>query len=153
MTIDRWQIISELCESEGVELFELEQSGNILRVYIHQPDGSGIQHTHCAGVSHKILNHAEVEQILPGNTVLEVSSPGVNRKLSRPEHFRGAVGERVKVSFRQEDGKKTSVTGVLKTVDAGALIIEAAPEKKKEVEHFTIPLSAIVESRVDFLFK
>jgi ribosome maturation factor RimP len=158
MSIDRWQIISQMCKSEGIELFELEQSGNILRVYIHQPDGSGIQHAHCAGVSNKILNHVEVEKILPGSMLLEVSSPGVNRKLTRTEHFVGAIGERVKVSFRQEDGKKVSVIGILKAANDSLLTIDSRSDKKKSdkseaEQQIMIPLSAVVESRVDFLFK
>ena len=151
MSIDRWSIISEMCQAEGVELFDLEQSGNILRAYIHHPDG--IQHAHCAGVSNRILNHTEVEKILPGSMLLEVSSPGVNRKLTRPEHFQGAVGERVKISYRHEDGKKISIIGLLKKVDGERLVVETSQEKKKLVEEISIPRQSVVDSRVDFLFK
>lgn len=144
-------LLDEICRAEGVTLFEVEGfSSGTLRVFIHRREG-GIQHTHCAGVSHRILNHPRVEEMLPGNTLLEVSSPGINRKLSRPEHYSDAVGERVRVSFRNEQGAKTTVTGSLEHFDGETLRLHSV-EGKKNAEHL-IPIRAIHEAKVDFLFE
>ena len=62
---------------------------------------TGVSISDCALVSRAILNLPESEDILPGNTVLEVSSPGVNRRLSLRKHFEQAVGERIKVTFNE----------------------------------------------------
>lgn len=151
-----WTILDELCSKEGVALFDIEvpqlRTTGILRVYISRSKGDGgIQHEHCAGVSHSILNHPQVEEILPGNVTLEVSSPGINRKLSRSEHFSDAVGERVRVSFRTEEGKKTTITGDLKKFD-GEVLHVLTDEGKKSTD-CSIPISSVQEARVDFLFK
>ena len=154
----KWNLLSQICASEGVELFDIEgTNGGVLRVYItlsSNASGNGsVQHSHCSAVSNKILNHAEVEQLLPGNTILEVSSPGVNRKLTRPEHFRPAIGERVKIAFKDEQGKKTSVIGQLSDVTEDKVVVVSEPKPK---EKMTVPVhilrSQIVEAKVDFKF-
>ena len=154
-TFNRWELVSQLCQLEGVTLFEMELVGGILKVFIEKKEG-GIQHTHCAGLSNRILNHTEVEKILPGPTILEVSSPGVNRKLTRPDHFTGAIGERVKISYRNSgENKKISVVGILTTFENGTLVLETSKEKKKELqtERIEIPFTTVTDAKVDFLFK
>lgn len=154
-----WDLLSEMCDAEGVALFDIEvpgiPTGGVLRVYIHVPGDSGVQHTHCAAVSTKILNHAKVEEILPGSTTLEVSSPGINRKLTRAEHFEGAVGERVKLSYRSPaDQKKTTVTGTLSAFDGSQVhITPEATLKKDAAEIIAVPLQSVQEARIDFLFE
>lgn len=145
------ETLEEICAAEGVTLFEVEgMSSPTLRVFIHRREG-GIQHTQCAGVSHRILNHPRVEEILPGNMLLEVSSPGINRKLTKPEHYSEAVGERIRVSFRNELGQKTTVTGNLEQFDGEVLMLHCVEGKK--ISDHAISLQNVQEAKVDFLFE
>ena len=72
----------------------------------------------CAEVSRAILRMPDVEELLPGNTLLEVSSPGINRRLSLRDHFEGAISERVKVTYETEERGSRTVRGVLESVRA-----------------------------------
>jgi ribosome maturation factor RimP len=81
---------------------------------------------------------------------LEVSSPGVNRTLRLPVHFSGAVGERVRLKFRNAQSSYQVVTGQLRAVTDGILEVEV--EEKKLKETLSIPLAEVKEARVDFKF-
>jgi ribosome maturation factor RimP len=127
-----------------------------LRVFLCQADGSaqGIDLQACTRVAKRINDLPNVEELMPGDSTLEVSSPGINRRLSRAEHFKGAVGERVRVTFkRMEDGapKKDTVRGQLLSFDGERLEIER--DEKKGGGRETVELSSIQEARVDFPFK
>jgi ribosome maturation factor RimP len=155
----KWNLLSQICSQEGVALFDIEgTNGGVLRVYITLPEktdaqNNSVQHSHCSAVSNRILNHRQVEELLPGNTILEVSSPGVNRKLTRPEHFGSAIGERVKIAYKDEQGKKTSVIGKLSDVTEDKLVVASEPKsKEKTAVPVQILRSQVVEAKVDFKF-
>ncbi|MFN4896134.1 MAG: ribosome maturation factor RimP [Pseudomonadota bacterium] len=114
-----------------------------------QIERGGISFEDCVRVSKRILDLDEQQEIIPGNCTLEVSSPGINRKLRLPDHFSGAVGERVKVKFRSgEAGSTVVVNGVIR--EASLESIRLQPEGKEE--SVQIPLDQIKEARVDFKF-
>jgi ribosome maturation factor RimP len=159
-----WNAVESIVKGEGLELFDLEvpsgRSG-VLRVFISRPStqesaadattasSAGVQHHHCVSVSKKILDLPNIEDILPGEHLIEVSSPGVNRKLSRPEHYRGAVGERVRLKFRNEDGKHLVVFGKLIACEGGNVSVE---DEETQAQR-NVPLSDVQQARVDFLFE
>lgn len=110
----------------GYELVELEYKPRggqgLLRAYIDAPDGVGLDD--CAKVSRRISALLDVEDPIPGSYELEVSSPGFNRPLRTPEHFRQAAGETVKVQLvRPLDGRRR-FKGLLRAVDRDALRLE-----------------------------
>lgn len=162
-----WNMIGSVTLEEGVELFDLDMpseggQGGVLRVYItrtrpsHQGSEdtptthrTGVTFEDCVKVSKKLLDIDEREGIIPENCTLEVSSPGVNRRLRRPEHFVGAIGERVRVKFRDSTTQATQVVlGELQSVSDGVGVIES--EGKKERVAFNI--LDVKEARVDFKF-
>ena len=107
----------------------------------------------CVRVSKRLLDIDESDGLIPDNCLLEVSSPGVNRRLRRVEHFEGAIGERVRVKFRGENnsGDKTSqtVTGLLRSVIGETLEIDGE-EKSGAV---SVSLCDVKEARIDFKFE
>lgn len=110
----------------GYELVELEFKGRsgtgLLRVYIDGADGVGLED--CAKVSHRIGAVLDVEDPIPGQYELEVSSPGFNRPLRTLAHYRHAVGEPVKIQLvRPLDGRRR-FKGPLRAVDQHALRVE-----------------------------
>jgi ribosome maturation factor RimP len=120
---------------------DASEAGEVSRV--------GISFEDCVRVSKRILDLDEQQELIPGNCTLEVSSPGINRKLRLPEHFKGALGERIKVKFRSpESGATVVMNGTVRGASDQLVLVEG--EGKKEM--VSIPLSEIKEARVDFKF-
>lgn len=80
-----------------------------------------------------------------GSFLLEVSSPGIERTLRRPEHYAGAIGELVSVKFHTEQGPRR-VRGTLQAID-GDTIVVASEDDDTDVE---IVLSAVTQARTIF---
>jgi ribosome maturation factor RimP len=96
------RLLEPTVESLGFELADLElriggKSG-VVRIFIDSPEGIGLKD--CEAVSRSVSALLDVEDPLPGHYVLEVSSPGLDRKLTKPEHFRRFVGQEVRVQMR-----------------------------------------------------
>lgn len=95
-------------EALGYELLDLEWvtgQRSVLRVYLDAP--GGVQVEDCEQVSHYVSGVLDVEDPVPGQYVLEVSSPGLDRPLVRPEHFRRFVGHEVQVEILEPlDGRR-----------------------------------------------
>ena len=166
-----WRMISEVATSEGVELFDIEfprdggasaRSG-VVRVYITKSsdavaEGSeesserrgSVTFDDCVRVTKRLLDIDEQNAFVPASCVLEVSSPGINRTLRLPVHFSGAVGERIRIKFRNADGAYQVVTGLLLSCNDGVLEFEA--EDKKQKEKLVVRLNDAKEARVDFKF-
>ncbi|MBD3179720.1 MAG: ribosome maturation factor [Candidatus Latescibacteria bacterium] len=107
-------LIKEEVESLGYEMVKtmlrLESRRKFIRVYIDRPDG-GVTLDDCVEVTRALGFVLEDLERLSGGYKLEVSSPGFNRPLVKPEHFRRFAGERAKVVFLDEGGSKKSLTG------------------------------------------
>ena len=128
----------------------ISEDGTVLRAEVLR---TGVLFEECVRVSKRLLDIDESDGLIPDNCLLEVSSPGVNRRLRRVEHFVGAIGERVRVKFRGENnsGDKTSqtVTGLLRSVIGETLEIDGE-EKSGAV---SVSLCDVKEARIDFKFE
>jgi ribosome maturation factor RimP len=80
-----------------------------------------------------------------GSFLLEVSSPGVERTLRRPEHYAGAIGELVSVKFHTEQGPRR-VRGTLQSSDADHLVVDAEDDDTQ----IEIALPAVTQARTVF---
>ena len=97
---DRARTVAEpLIAAEGLELVDVEyvreHSGWILRLFIDKEGGVGIED--CTQASHAVETALDVEDFIPHEYQLEVSSPGLNRPLTRPKHYQRATGQKVRV--------------------------------------------------------
>jgi ribosome maturation factor RimP len=110
---------------------------------------TGISLEQCSRVSKRILDIDESDGIIPEGCDLEVSSPGINRRLRRLDHFTGAVGERVRVKFRSEKNTNQVVTGVLEGVSGDVLQIKG----EDQGQTVAVQLGDVKEARVDFRFE
>jgi len=150
MTADELAVLLEpTVERLGYELSDLEVrlggKGGLIRIFIDKPEGIGL--ADCEKVSEAVSALLDVEDPVPGNYNLEVSSPGLDRKLTKVEHFQRFTGEVVKVRTRfpvegrrrfrgklmsaNEDGIVVEVDGqlhslALATIDTARLVPEAA---------------------------
>ncbi len=123
----------------GYELVGIEhiQSGTpVLRVYIEQAEGVSVDD--CARVSHQISGILDVEDPIPGNYALEVSSPGVERPLFRSEHYERFTGERIHLQTRCPDvlSGRRKYKGVIMACEAGVvrLLLDDGEEESFPVE-------------------
>jgi len=86
-------------ESLGAKLYDIvivkENDRNIFRVVVTSVDGINLDK--CAEISRMISPILDVEEPMSGVYNLEVSSPGIERKLKKKEHFMGSIGELVKI--------------------------------------------------------
>lgn len=145
------QYIEEIVNQEGFSIYDIEYPNSsvsgVLRVYIFSKDKT-VMVSDCSTISRRIANLPEYEDIVSGNVVLEISSPGINRNLRTKEHFFGAVCERVKLKLRNTQENKKSFLGVLKKIDGDVLTILDEALKKEVL----IKYDDIVSARIDFDF-
>ena len=96
------QILEPAVAGLGFELADLEvrvgRGRGLLRLFIDSP--AGITLENCEAVSRQVSHVLDVEDPLPGNYHLEVSSPGLDRRLVKPAHFDRFVGSTVQVRVR-----------------------------------------------------
>jgi ribosome maturation factor RimP len=136
-TVDRIKEIAErVASSGGFEVVEVELQGSgkarRLRVFIDKPQG--VTHEDCANYSREIGTILDVEDAVPGGSyVLEVSSPGLDRKLLKPADFERFQGSLVKFSTHQAIEGNRHFQGRLVQFDGGELTVdlEVAGGKKK----------------------
>lgn len=118
----------------SVEVLALERSGpEGLRLFIDSPDGVDL------GLCERVTGHL---RDLLEEWSLEVSSPGPERPLSKPEHFRRFIGRKVRVRTSEEIGGRRSFTGTLADAGDSEVAVEA-PEGRVE-----IPLVAVHRSNL-----
>lgn len=91
-------LVERVVRSEGLELYDLKFDRSCLRVYVEGRDGVTVEK--CRELSQLLSQALDDADPIPGPYRLEVSSPGVECHLSRPEHFRRALGAQVRVVTR-----------------------------------------------------
>jgi ribosome maturation factor RimP len=134
LEIERVQQIAErVAASSGLELVEVEFRGGgksrMLRIFIDKP--GGVTHADCANLSREVSTILDVEDVVPGSYLLEVSSPGLDRKLSRPADFERFTGSRVKIMTREPVNGNRHFDGRLQSFQDGRLTLELTVPKKK----------------------
>ena len=94
-----WEIAEPLVTHEGLEIvdveFRRENRGMVLRLYLDREGGVNLDDL--SRVSRQLGDLLDVHDAVPGSYTLECSSPGINRRLRRPDHFRRYIGQRVRV--------------------------------------------------------
>ncbi len=127
-------IVERVGASSGLEVVEVEMRGGgkarMLRIYIDKP--GGVTHEDCANLSREVGTILDVEDAIPGGSyVLEVSSPGLDRKLSRPADYQRFTGSRVKVTTRNPVNGNRHFEGRLESFQGGLLTLDVSPAPKK----------------------
>ena len=125
------EIAHRVAESEGMELVEVEVKGGgvhrLVRISIDKPDG--VTHGDCELVSHQVGTILDVEDIIPVGYTLEVSSPGVERKLLKPLDYERFQGKKAKITLRDPVEGRRNWDGTLAGLDNGVVLLEVAPGK------------------------
>ena len=129
------EIAERVAASDGFEIVDLELRGGgksrMLRVFLDKPEG--ITHEDCASFSREFGTLLDVEDVVPGASyVLEVSSPGLDRRLTRARDFERFVGSRVKVMTREPVHGNRHFEGRLESFQDGHLTLDASVVRKKK---------------------
>jgi ribosome maturation factor RimP len=125
------EIAERVAASEGIEVVDIELLGGgnfrVLRIFIDKPEG--VSHADCEFISKDVGTILDVEDVMPGSYTLEVSSPGVERKLSKPRDFERFTGQKVKIKLRDPLENQRNWEGTLAGFSDGIITIEPAPGK------------------------
>lgn len=142
--MDLKNLIEPTIEQLGYELSDLELPiggrDGVLRVFIDKPEGIAVED--CEVVSRQLSAILDVEDPLPGHYTLEVSSPGLDRKLTKPEHFQRFTGETIRVKLRFPLDGRRNFRGALRTADDEKIEVEV------DGELHSLQLSTIESARL-----
>ncbi len=129
------RLIEPVVTDAGFDLYDVQQHGTTLQVLITATASTALDTTTLSQISRALSHTLDEHDPLPGKYTLEVSSPGLERKLIRPDHFIGAIGETVTVKLTQQrvmaanQAPTRRVDGVLLAADQSGIAISlpAAP--------------------------
>lgn len=125
------ELLEPSLKALGFELVDLDVRvgrNGLLRLYIDKADG--VMLADCEFVSKQIGALLDVEDPLPGAYTLEVSSPGLDRRLRTPEHFERFSGDRVRIELKRAVSGRKRFKGVLLGIDEhDTIAVEVDGEK------------------------
>lgn len=144
-------LVDPAIEGAGFELVEVElvseRGSLILRLYIDtippSTKDSGVSVEHCAEVSRLVGEIAAVDEAIDGTYTLEVSSPGLFRALTKPEHFDRVLGQRVKVKTFEKIQNRRVFTGLLSGRQAREIVVNV------DGADFTIALDRVAKANLE----
>jgi len=152
------QIAERVAASSGLEVVDVEFLGGgkarMLRVFLDKPPAGdnalgGVTHEDCANFSREFGTILDVENAVPGGSyTLEVSSPGLDRKLTRPAEFARFVGSRMKVTTKQPLNNNRFFEGRLKGFQDGRLTLDLSVASKKSRKR----MGAAAEQKIEIEF-
>jgi ribosome maturation factor RimP len=131
------EIAERVADPEGIEIVDVQLlgagRGRLLRIYIDRPGPAspesphGVSHADCEFISHQVGTILDIEDVIPGDSyTLEVSSPGLERKLSKARDFERFVGQKAKVVLREPVENQRSWEGKLAGISEGLVTLEVA---------------------------
>jgi len=113
------------CDAELYDIVTTkEHTNNIYRILVTQKGGISLDK--CAEISRMISPILDIDEPMNGNYTLEVSSPGIERKLRNPKHFMASIGEKVRI----KDFNKEITKGELLTANDSDITIKIDKEEK-----------------------
>ena len=146
------QAAERVARSEGLEVFDVEWKigkQRFLRVYLDRlpgpdnPEGLGVSHNDCQRVSEQLGVILDVEDLVPGpGYILEVSSPGLDRKLIKPGDYERFVGRRAKIWLNEPVDDRKFLEARLAGYADGVVKLAV---KDREI---TVPYSAIQKANL-----
>ena len=138
------KLLEPAVERLGYELADLEAKlggrTGVIRIFIDQPDGIDLED--CEKVSLAVSALLDIEDPLPGQYTLEVSSPGLDRKLTKNAHFQRFMGQIVKVQMRFPIEGRKRFRGALMSSNDENIVVEV------DGESHSLPIATIDTARL-----
>jgi ribosome maturation factor RimP len=118
-------LVAPIVADLGLDLYDLEFGAGLLKITVDTPPGSpgGVDVdslSQCTRLVSRELDHSDP---IPGHYTLEVTSPGLERTLRTPHHFRREVGKTVNVRLRDVSNESRRVSGVLVSADDQGVVL------------------------------
>src|SRR5277367_5276311 len=134
------QIAGRVGDREGIEIVEVELKGagrnQLLRVLIDKP--AGVTHADCELISQQVGEALDAEDVVPGHYTLEVSSPGVERKLKKLADYQRFQGQLARLVLREPVESQKFIEGRLAGTEESDVVVDVAGGKR-----LRIPMAAI----------
>jgi ribosome maturation factor RimP len=151
-TIDKAKgLLEPLLEAEGYELLDVEyrqESGRwVLRLFADKPGGVDLED--CVHLTSVVGPFLDVEDIIPQEYSLELSSPGVNRPLTKSRHFVQVLGKKIRVKAKKPQGKPPRQVWKGRLVDVSEVAVELDIEA---VGKMWIAFSEIAKANLEYEF-
>jgi len=142
------EFLEPTIEDLGYELVWIEMANQdkhkILRIYIDAP--GGIQVDDCETVSRQISVLLDVEDPMNTEYFLEVSSPGLDRPLVKPDHFKQFLGDQARIIMHTHVLGRRKFTGQMVEADDNAVVVEM------DGESFELPYKNMDSARLEPVF-
>jgi ribosome maturation factor RimP len=163
------EIAERVADPEGIEVVDVQLlgagRGRLLRIFIDRVAGSprpgsgqapedrqlGVSHADCEFISHQVGTILDIEDVIPGDSyTLEVSSPGLERKLSKAKDFERFVGQKAKVVLREPLENQRSWEGKLAGISGGVVALEIVALKPAVARVIHFPLDQVQKANLKF---
>ncbi len=145
-----YELIAPVVEAEGLEIVRLQlghQKRSVLQIMIERMDKPGVTVGDCQKVSRMVSRLLDVEDPLPDAYILEVSSPGLDRPLTKIEHFKTFIGEKVHLKTLSSYDGQSSFRGKLIAIEENQDIVLSGNVNGEDVE-LHIPFQDIDAARI-----
>src|SRR5438874_10388560 len=141
--------IDKIVSSEGLELVHIDyhRQGRSFLLRVDIDKEGGVTLTDCEGVSQQISAFLDVEDVVPAEYELQVSSPGLDRKFYKDSDYRKFLGRLVRVKTSKPIRGLHVIVGRLNQFD-GKQIVVTDPKMKKDSD-YVIPMEDIKETRLE----
>jgi ribosome maturation factor RimP len=141
------EIAERVAASDGLEVVEVELKGSggnqLLRISIDKP--AGVSHADCELIAKQVGTILDVEDVVPGHYTLEVSSPGVERKLLKPNDYIRFQGKKAKIVLREPVESQRRWEGTLAGFEDGTVALDTGA---RGVRRF--PLNQVERANLKF---
>jgi ribosome maturation factor RimP len=143
------EVAQRVADSEGLELVGVAVKGDsagdrLVRITIDKPEG--ITHADCENVSQQVGTILDVEDLMPGGRyTLEVSSPGIERNLQKPQDYQRFQGKKASITLRQPVEGSSYWDGRIVGFDDGIITLELKPGKT-----ITFPFDQVLKAHLKF---
>ncbi len=156
------EIAERVADPEGIEIVDVQLlgagRGRVLRIFIDRPGGAsspdrphGVSHADCEFISQQVGTILDIEDVIPGDSyTLEVSSPGLERKLSKAKDFERFVGQKAKVVLRQPVENQRRWEGKLAGISEGMVALEIAAPQPTQAKVIHFPLDQVQKANLKF---
>jgi ribosome maturation factor RimP len=136
----------------GLELYDVEYQGGILRVVVDTPTGgpAGVNMESIALITRLISREFDHSDPVPGHYTLEVTSPGLERSLRVPKHFAREVGKVVAIRLTAAVNGVRRAQGVLLSADENNIVVRLNDKSTTEITEMTIGYDMIDRARTVF---
>ena len=139
-----WDLVEPVIEARGMEILEIEHrresAGWVLRIFLDSERGISVED--CAEISRIAGDLLDVADLLQTPYNLEVSSPGLDRPLRKPEHFEKVIGDIIEVRTISPVQNRRNFRGELKETSPEEVVLEC------DKRSYSIPMSLVERARL-----